>query len=350
MTVADQVSFTNTPLQIAVSADANGTLMYLANGRPERQLVWYDRSGKELGRGAMTGQNNGVSLAPDGKRVAFGPRTDAQGSVSLWLQDLERNQETRLTTPPLIPGPAVWSPDSQRLAFGAAGAGAPAIYLKNVNGGREEILVSGNANRRDPSDWSRDDRWLVFTENDPKTGADIWLLADPSKPSAEERKPVALLHTPASESQGQISPDGKWLAYYSSESGTGQVYLRPFAGAALIPDTKSQVSTVRGSDPRWRADGRELFYVESVTGTRRFKMMSVPIGAAPNPAGPPMPLFEFQSLNTVPQINVFLYSPAADGQRFLINVYATEAQPSLEVILNWGRTPPPRGDGFRQDR
>ena len=149
---------------------------------------------------------------------------------------------------------------------------------------------------------------------------------------------MAWLRTPAIESQGQISPDGRWLAYCSDESGRLQIYLRPFAGAAPAPDTKWQVSTVAGREPRWRADGKELFYVESVTGTSRVKVMSVPIGPAPNPAGMPKLLFEFQAFLTVPQANVFVYSPSADGQRFLINVPSTETRPSLEVILNWGQT------------
>ena len=254
--------------------------MYLANGRPDRQLVWYDRSGTERGRAAMIGSGTGtaVSLAPDGKRVAF-RRTDAQGVSSLWMQDLERNQETRLTTPPLSPGAAVWSPDGQRVAFSATGPGGQGIYIKNVNGGTEAMLLPGS-NPLTVSDWSRDDHWLVYTENNPKTGADIWLLADPSKPSAEP-KPVPLLRTPSIESQGQISPDGKWLAYVSNESGTAQVYLRPFGGCLLPPDTTWQVSnsSVGGIEPRWRADGKELFYLErgsqGLGGSRSWPCRSV---------------------------------------------------------------------------
>jgi serine/threonine protein kinase/Tol biopolymer transport system component len=337
--VADQVSFAATPPQIAASGDTNGTLMYLINGRPGRQMVWYSRAGTQLGLSAKTGfAGNGVSLEPNGKRVIF-TRFDAQFLSSLWLQNLERDQETSITRPPLNPDAAVWSPDGQRVVFKATGSGAPAIYIKNVNGGKEQILGQGT-NPQYPSDWSRDDAWLVYTENSPRTGADIWLLPDPSKPSAN-RKPVRLLGESFNESQGQISPDGKWLAYYSDESGTGQVYLRPFNVRSPESDTKWQVSTGEGRhvEPRWRADGKELFYLESVAGTRRIKLMSVTVGLAPNPAGTPKELFEFVSLSAVPQENYFLYSPAADGQRFLINVFATEAQPSLEVIQNWARTP-----------
>jgi hypothetical protein len=160
------------------------------------------------------------------------------------------------------------------------------------------------------------------------------LLPNPSSASAD-RKPVPLLVTPFVESQGQFSPDGRWLAYTSNESGGEGVCVRPCDGAAG-PDTKWQVSTAQGREPRWRADGKELYYLERATGTRRFKVMSVPIVAASIPFGTPTPLFEFQSFSAVLQNNRFLYSPSADGQRFLVNVFATEAQPSLEVLLNWG--------------
>ena len=335
--VATQVSFAFTPLQIAASADDNGTLMYLTNGRPDRQLIWYSRSGAELGRAARIGPVLGasVSLAPDGRRVAF-RRSDAQGLSSLWLQDLERNQETRLTTPPINPGAAVWSPDGQRVAFGVPPPAAGGLYVKSLNGGKEELILPGT-DALAPSDWSRDGRWLVYTENNSKTGADIWILADPLKPSAD-RKPVPLVRGPSLESQGQISPDGKWLAYSSNESGISEVYLRPLNGAVLASAAAWQVSNSGGSEARWRSDGRELFFLQSVGGTPRFRVFSVPISTAPNPAGTPKPLFEFQAIGTIQQLNVFLYSPSPDGQRFLVNGFVSDAPPSLDVVLNWGST------------
>ena len=334
--VADQVSFTASQPQIAASADMNGTLVYLTNGRPDGQMVWYDRSGSVLGRAGGAGQFRVVSLAPPDNKTVAVLHVDARGS-SLWLHDLERNAQTQLTQL-FSPGAPVWSPDGQRLAFGASDGGAQRMYITNVNGGKEEILLEG-AGLVFPSDWSRDGQWLVYTEANPKTGADIWLLPNPSMPMAD-RKPVSLIHTQFMESQGQISPDGKWLAYCSDESGRNQIYLRPFAGASPVPN-RWPVSNASGREPRWGADSKELFYLEEpVTGGGfgRYKIMSVPIGAAPNPAGVPKPLFEVQSATFIPLANNFLYAPAANGQRFLVNVFATEAEPSLEVILNWGRT------------
>jgi len=340
VTVARSVSFTNNPPQIAAFADSNGTLMYLANSRPDLQLVWYDRSGKELVRGAMAGQANGVSLAADNKRVAF-RRTDAQGLSSLWVHDLERDQEIRVTRPPLIATTALLSPDGQHVAFVRAGAGASAIYRKSVMGGTEEILLEASSTGRATSDWTRDDRWLVYTESDPKTGSDIWLLPDPLKPSAD-RKPVAWLRTPAMESQGQISPDGRWLAYCSDESGRFQIYLRAFADGAPAPVTTWLASGVSAREPRWRADGKELFWIEVVSGTTRVKLMSAPVSQGPNPVGTPRILFEYETVLILPQGNQFSFATSADGQRFVVNGLSTPARPVLEMILNWRPTPSAR--------
>jgi hypothetical protein len=334
-TVARSVAFTNAAPQIAAFADGNGNLMYLANSRPDLQLIWYDRSGKEFARAATTGQANGISLARDGKRVAF--RRMAQGTISLWVHDLERDQEIRVTAPPLSPNTALVSPDGQRAAFVGAGDGTATIYTKSVLGGSEEILLQSGTNGRATSDWTRDDRWLVYTETDPKTGADIWLLADPSKPLAQ-RTPVAWLRTPAMESQGQISPDGRWLTYWSDESGRFQIYLRPFTGAAPAPDTKWAVSGVSAREPRWRGDGKELYWMEGIPGTTRTKLMAAAIGQAPHPVGKPQTLFEFQTNLTLPQANQFSYAPSEDGQRFVINAQSTAPRPTLDLILNWGQT------------
>jgi dipeptidyl aminopeptidase/acylaminoacyl peptidase len=220
--------------------------------------------------------------------------------------------------------------------FGVPAPATGGLYVKNMNGGKEELILPGSESLA-PSDWSRDGRWLVYTENNSKTGADIWLLADPLKPSGD-RKPVPLVRGPSMESQGQISPDGKWLAYSSNESGISEVYLRALSGSAFASAAVWQVSSSGGAEARWRSDGRELFFLQNVAGTTRNRIFSVPVGTAPNPAGTPRPLFEFQAIGTIQQINVFLYSPSPDGQRFLVNGFVSDAPPSLDIVLNWGST------------
>jgi len=222
--------------------------VYLANSRPDSQLAWLDRSGKELAKvGSPARQFEGVTLSPDGKQIAFA-RVTSSGEFSLWLRDLERNAETRTTSPPLAPSSPVWSGDGRRIAFASPGA----IYLKDATGGGQEQTLE-NGTRIAPSDVSRDGRWMVFTETDPKTAGDIWLLPDPLDRAASH-KPVSFLRTPSNESQGQVSPDGKWLAYTSNESGIDQIYIRPFPAG----DNRWQVSTGTRAPHLHFGWGREL--------------------------------------------------------------------------------------------
>jgi Tol biopolymer transport system component len=148
---------------------------------------------------------------------------------------------------------------------------------------------------------------------------------------------MPLVRTPASESQAQVSPDGKWLAYVSEESGTYQVYVRPFTATPPLPETKWQVSSTYGYQPRWRGDSHELYYLESPSfAGPRWHVMAVSIGAGAAPVGAATPLFEVVSSQIVPTQNVFLYAPTPDGSRFLVDTFASEVQPMLSIILNWG--------------
>jgi len=152
-------------------------------------------------------------LSPDGRFAAF-MRTDSQNGYETRLLDVETNQDVRFFAPPLAPA-IVWSPDSSRVAFSGVVDGTLGIYARPVHGGTSELLLPGAENQRTPSDWSHDGRTILYTEYDPKTRGDIWLLPV----SQGSTQPVALLHTAANESLAQLSPDGKWLAYVSDESG-----------------------------------------------------------------------------------------------------------------------------------
>jgi Tol biopolymer transport system component len=318
--VAPQLSRTSTPDQVAASAAGNGTLIYLAGSSfTDYQATWLDRSGKKLGKVGPLEEIRGIALSPDQKSVAFaysegGPR------AGLWLRELARDVESRFALLPFS-GPAVWSPDSSRIVF----AGPNALYVKALNGGQEQLLLQ-RGNPIASSDWSRDGKYLLYTEIDPKTHGDIWYLQ--FEPSGKPGAPVAFLRTEFNESMGQFSPDGRWVAYISNESGSPELYVRPFpSGGGPV-----RISSSAGSNPRWRADGKELYYL-SRPGLMAVSVQSRPGG--PLQAGVPKALFDVQTRTIIPEANQFSYSPSADGQRFLMRILPDATLPTLNVITNW---------------
>jgi eukaryotic-like serine/threonine-protein kinase len=322
--VAAEGSFSLNAPQIAASASASGILVYETDLGRSSQLKWLDRSGKELGKVGSIQEERLVALSPDGKTAAT-----VRTNQGIWLYDVQRGGETRFTSPTLPGSAPVWSPDGNLIAFGS-GRG---LYLKDASGGLKEELLLENGNTKTPSDWSRDGRYIIYTETDPKGQGDIWYLPDPLSKSSD-RKPVKFQGTDAMESQGQLSPDGRWLAYESNESGRDEVYIRPFpAGPGRW---KVSAGQVRSREPRWRRDGKELFYLEA--GFPQQRLMAVSVQSGPRgdfQAGAPQVLFEFRVIGTVETANSFLYSPSADGQRFLVHVQPGDAAPTLNVIINW---------------
>jgi eukaryotic-like serine/threonine-protein kinase len=326
--VAADASNSLNPALIAASASVGGILVYESNLRGSGlQLTWLDRSGKEVGKvGDIQGQYH-VGLSPDGKMAAT-VRRDRQ----IWLYDLQHGGEIRFTSPPLTGSAPVWSPEGNLIAFGSGYAGG-ALYLKDASGGSKEELLLGPGNGKEPSDWSRDGRYLIYTEIDPKSQGDVWYLLDPLSKSSKP-KPVKFQGTEAKESQGQLSPDGRWLAYASDETGNQEIYVRPFPSGP----GRWKVSAGRGSnrEPRWRRDGKELYFLEYVQP--KVRLMAVPVQSGPPGdfrAGAAQALFEFSAIGTVTAANHFLYSPSPDGQRFLVNIEARDAAPTLNVVTNW---------------
>jgi Tol biopolymer transport system component len=331
--VTTRASSSLTPPQVAASAAPDGTLVYLAGRSRETQLTWFDRTGKELGKVGPRVEQRGVALSPDGNTVAIA-RQDQSGAAATWLHDLVRESESRLQ-PPGSPGSgSLWSPDSSLVWFGMTGPEGPGIYQKDLKRGQLQFVQKTDpaAPSRIPSDWSRDGRFVIYTENHPKTRADIW-YAPVESGKMDEKAAVKVLGTDAVESQGQLSPDGKWLAYYSDESGKGQVYIRPFPSGSQV----WKVSNDGGREPRWRSDGKELFFT-SPPVTARAILMAVAIDADGRGGlriGPPQKLFEVRAYVIVPQNNAFLYSPHPDRQRFLVNELVETGDPTVNVITNW---------------
>jgi DNA-binding winged helix-turn-helix (wHTH) protein/Tol biopolymer transport system component len=316
VSIAEQASPSFTPQGPAVAA-ANGVLVYLTNQTNDRQLAWFDRSGRELGKVGPVRPQRGLALSPDGRAVLFSLPN------GVWLHDLPRSVETRLTEVAENAAPT-WSADGSRIVF----TKNQDLYVKASSGsGAEELLLhSGNVKRI--SDWSRDGRFILYTEDNPKTLADIWYLADPLKPGTKQ--PITFLATKSIESQAQFSPDGKLAAYCSDESGLNEVYVRPF------PPGPGQwrVSTNGGREPRWRRNGEELFYLE--TAGRSMGVMAVTVHRSAHGApqfSAPHKLFEYRGIGTVIQRNAFAYTSHPDGQRFLVNMDADTVTPELNVIL-----------------
>ena len=282
--------------------------------------VWMDRTGKRLGAISQAGAGS-AALSPDEKRISFAINRP-EGGADLWLHDVARGVPSRFTFRPGASTDGVWSPDGSRIVFRADDV---SLYQKPANlAGNEELLFRGGVPVF-PLDWSRDRKFLVLQmqSRGQTAGYDLWLL-----PLEGDNKPVPYLQTPFNEGDAQFSPDGRWMAYASNESGQPQIYVQaiPASGA------KRQISPTGGDQPRWRRDGKELFYISADQ-----KLMAVPVktgtlfeyrfsaAAVRNPAR-----LLFQSGGR------FDYQPTADGQRFLVTApVAGAATPPITVVLNW---------------
>jgi Tol biopolymer transport system component len=310
----------------AFSLSENGMLVYRSGGEAsDRELVWMDRAGKRLGSVGKPGAFGAIAVSPDEKTVAVTARNGSQADI--WLEDIGRGVLSRFTFRSGASRSPVWSADGSRLIFAfqslSSGGGSTDIYQKPAGGnGQEELLLHSGINGY-PDDWSPDGKLLVYEQTGEKTANDLWLL-----PLSGDHKPVPYLQTPFDEMNARFSPDGRWMAYQSNESGQFQVYVQtvPLSGA------KYQISTSGGTSPRWRRDGKELFYVSS---DRKVMAVPVKLGATVE-AGTPQPLFPISQLLT--SALAVSYEPMRDGQRFLVNAPAgseAAAAPPITVVTNW---------------
>ena len=272
-----------------------------------------------------------------------------QGNVDVWLIEVNRGVGTRFTFDAGADGDPVWSPDGTRVAFRSNRSDSAVLNLfekpTSTTGNEQTLLVTDQA--KTPLAWSPDGRFLLYLTQDTKTGVDLWALPmmgnAPSTAAvgvehAERGKAFPVAQTPFDETAGQFSPDGKWIAFESDESGVVEVYLQPFPELG----GKWQVSVAGGSQPRWRADGQELFYV-APDG----RLMSVAIRAAATvqkpDIGAPSALFATRLASGSGITGVARkpqYAVAPDG-RFLLNVVVEQAAaPPITVVLNWDSTLP----------
>jgi Tol biopolymer transport system component len=318
----------------SVSVSATGWVAYRAGGGSQDQLTWFDRSGAV--RGSVEQPDGALyepRVAPDGRRVVV-TRLTAQG-LNIWLLDGARM--SRLTFGANADYGPVWSPDGMRIVFASQRSGTDVLYQKRLNGvvgDAQPLLSAGRVKvpgRR--ASWSPDGRFLLYTLIDPQTGDDLWVV-----PMVGAHTPSVFLKTPFDEEQGVFSPDGRWVAYQSNESGRFEIYVRPFhppgaRGSETASDAMQwQVSTAGGIEPTWQPDGKEIDYIDP-SGA----MMAAPITVrgAELAVGTPVKLFQTRIVGGGENDSVGRqYDVALDG-RFLIDTVPESAAAPITLIQNW---------------
>lgn len=304
-----------------ISGSESGMLAYHKSDKS--QLIWFNREGRRIGEVAFEGDYYRPSISPDGKRIAFegfNPRTPGR---DIWMMELSSGIPIRFTSHSGWDEGPVWSPDSSRIVFSSQRGSYYETFQKAVNSsGKSEILFNFGSDNA-PNDWSMDGRFIAFWTLDPKTNSDIWIL-----PLEGDRKPIPLLHSEFNEVEARFSPNGKWIASSSDESGRHEIYVQSF------PDknNRKRVSNSGGTNPVWRRDGRELFYL-AADGN----LMSVEVKSAGLfEVGKIIPLFQTKSPRVANQNFEKLYTVTPDGQRFLVRSREEQENPlAITVVVNW---------------
>jgi eukaryotic-like serine/threonine-protein kinase len=300
----------------ALAISRNGTLVYGAAGGLDNRLVWVDRNGRETQTVASADGWRDIALSPDDRHVAV--QRIVPDANDIWSIDLVRGVPSRFTFSPDVDDDPVWSPDGTTIAFSSTRDDVPGIYQKPASRPGADTLLFTNHAPVHPSAWSPDGRFLLFEQTSAASASDIWVL-----PLHGDHSPHPYLATSFSEEDARFSPNGKWVAYTSNESGGNEVYVQSFPD----PHEKVQISNGGGVSPRWAPSGRELYFLAI---DRRLMAVKVTTGNALQ-AGTPIPLFD-----TSVDLGANRYAPDYDGRRFLLNVGAAETGAApLVVVLNW---------------
>ncbi len=312
----------------SLSRGPNDVLAYrTGNAGSDVELTWFDRSGNRISTLGPAAQFSNPALSPDGKWMATG-RKDAQGGRDLWLFDFGRGTNTRLTFDPADEFNPTWSPDGKQIAFTGTSKHHRDIYVMDAHGTRAPELLLESPEQKNVEQWSSDGKYLVYNTNPtPGSPQNLYVL-----PLFGDRKPIAMLTSPFIEDMGQISPNGKWLAYRSNESGTSEVYVLAFAPNDPAARRKWRISTDGGMEPQWRADGKELFYLNGST------LMSIDVKGDGREFEAGLPKVLFDTILTS-NITRNRYTVSRDGQRFLmVTMPKDQVHPEIHVLVNWEAT------------
>ena len=322
--VAENIQYFPQTSGALFSVSENGLLVYQSESTSVlSRLLWLDRSGREIGSLGAVGDQANPRISPDGKRVALDITDHQSGNVDVWIYQSAGGVATRFTSDPAIEAGPIWSPDGQRIAFISFRRGHPDIYQKSSSGAGIDEAVLASDRTKYVTDWSPDGRFLLFRALDATTNLELWVM-----PVGGDGKPIPFIKTTFGVNQGQFSPDGRWVAYASNESGKWEIAVAPFPG----PGGNWKVSTAGGTEPRWRRDGKELYYI-APDG----KLMAVEVMAGTTfEAGVAKPLFPIRRREPVSASDLFSYDVSADGQRFLVSTDAGEVTSvPLTAIVNW---------------
>ena len=320
------------PLRLAdqlQSADAGiavtGNMMVFAEGSLDQRLTWVDRTGKTLGTVGPVGTYGLRDISPDDKQVAATRSDVSTRKQDIWLFDVARGTESRFTVDPADDSWPTWSPDGNRIIWMSDRTRKSGLYMKAANGSGQDELLFESVNSKYPMHWSPDGRSLLYREFDAQKRNDLWIL-----PIEGERKPYPWLSTQFDESSWHgFSPDGKWLAYSSNETGRTEIYVQAFVPGEPASGAKWPISTSGGVMPTWRRDGRALYYYDN-----KGKIMEVDVTLGPKiVAGVPRELFDIAPIRAD---MTRAWSMTGDGQRFLFVTRAADADLApFTVVLNW---------------
>jgi Tol biopolymer transport system component len=296
------------------SVSTNGILVYRSSGAGEAGPTWYNRDGRRLGTVGDRGAFRNMTLSPDEKRLALERTDPGLGTTDIWVVELSSGIPSRVTFDPGSEGNPVWSPDSRQIVYDFRAPGKMGIARKTVGGGPEEVLFESK-NALYPQDWLKDGASVLCLNS---TGKAFYRL-----PLSGERKLETLLETRFDKDEPHVSPDGRWIAYNSTESGRWEVYVAGFPSFT----EKRQVSGGGGGQPLWRKDGKELYYM---TLDGALTAVDVKTGATVG-IGPPRTLFQTRlSINPI----LDQYRVTGDGQKFIIADPVEEGPQPFTVVLN----------------